>query len=94
MRPKRLSDSFVRTVKRPGRYGGYGGHGAVRNSGCEDGGVRSEPNPVPPGLQFHRVNRTRDKNFWSVRVSQSMRIIVHKTAVKQIRRQADRLLPP
>ncbi|MCY4482025.1 MAG: tyrosine-type recombinase/integrase [Spirochaetaceae bacterium] len=27
-RPKRLSASFVRTVKRPGRYGdGYGGHG-------------------------------------------------------------------
>ena len=37
-------------------------------------------NPAQPGLQFHRVNRTRDKNFWSVRVSQSMRIIVHKTA--------------
>ena len=26
------------------------------------------------------MNRARDKNFWSVRVSQSMRIIVHKTA--------------
>ena len=27
-RPTRLSASFVRTVKQPGRYGdGYGGHG-------------------------------------------------------------------
>ena len=37
-------------------------------------------NPAQPGLQFHRVNRARDKNFWSVRVSQSVRMIAHKTA--------------
>ena len=33
-------------------------------------------NPAQPGPQFRRVNRARDKNFWSVRVSQSVRMIV------------------
>ena len=37
-------------------------------------------NPAQPGLQFHRVDRARDKNFWSVRVNKAMRMIVHKTA--------------
>lgn len=35
-------------------------------------------NPVSPGLSFHKVDRARDKHFWSVRVSQDIRIIVHK----------------
>ena len=32
-----------------------------------------------PGLSFHRVDKARDPNFWSVRVNQDIRIIVHKT---------------
>ena len=36
-------------------------------------------NPAQPGLQFHKVNRSRDPNFWSVRVSRDVRIIVHRT---------------
>ena len=36
-------------------------------------------NPGQPGLQFHRVERARDKNFWSVRVNKGVRMIVHKT---------------
>ena len=35
--------------------------------------------PSRPSLQFHRVERTRDRNFWSVRVSSDIRIIVHRT---------------
>ena len=35
--------------------------------------------PSRPGLQFHRLDRARDKNFWSVRVSSDVRIIVHRT---------------
>ena len=31
-------------------------------------------------MQFHRVERARDKNFWSVRVNRGVRMIVHKTA--------------
>ena len=36
--------------------------------------------PDRPGLQFHRIDNSKDPNFWSVRVSRDMRIIVHKTA--------------
>lgn len=35
--------------------------------------------PDQPGLQFHRIDKSRDPNFWSVRVSRDIRIIVHKT---------------
>lgn len=36
-------------------------------------------NPSSPGLQFHRIDQSKDPNFWSVRVSRDLRIIVHKT---------------
>jgi mRNA-degrading endonuclease RelE of RelBE toxin-antitoxin system len=37
-------------------------------------------NPASPGMQFHKLNKARGKNFWSVRVSADIRLIVHKTA--------------
>jgi mRNA-degrading endonuclease RelE of RelBE toxin-antitoxin system len=37
-------------------------------------------NPANPGLQFHKLDKAKDKNFWSVRVSSDLRIIVHKTS--------------
>jgi hypothetical protein len=39
-----------------------------------------QTDPTRPGMSFHRLDRARDKNFWSVRVSSDIRIIVHKTA--------------
>ena len=36
-------------------------------------------NPANPGLQFHRLDKVKDQNFWSVRVNLDIRIIVHKT---------------
>jgi mRNA-degrading endonuclease RelE of RelBE toxin-antitoxin system len=36
-------------------------------------------NPASPGLQFHRLDHVKDPNFWSVRVNNDIRIIVHKT---------------
>jgi mRNA-degrading endonuclease RelE of RelBE toxin-antitoxin system len=36
-------------------------------------------NPANPGLSFHKLDRARDKNFWSVRVNRDIRIIVHKS---------------
>jgi mRNA-degrading endonuclease RelE of RelBE toxin-antitoxin system len=36
-------------------------------------------NPANPGMQFHRLDRAKDKNFWSVRVSRDIRLIVHRT---------------
>lgn len=35
--------------------------------------------PASPGMQFHRIDKSRDPNFWSVRVNLDLRLIVHKT---------------
>ncbi len=37
-------------------------------------------NPTNPGFSFHKLDRAKDPNFWSVRVSRDIRLIVHKTA--------------
>ena len=37
-------------------------------------------NPSAPGLSFHRLDKARDKRFWSVRVNSDIRLIVHRTA--------------
>lgn len=36
-------------------------------------------NPANPGMKFHRLSKSKDKHFWSVRASGDIRIIVHKT---------------
>jgi mRNA-degrading endonuclease RelE of RelBE toxin-antitoxin system len=36
-------------------------------------------NPANPGHQFHKLDRARDKDFWSVRVGSDIRLIVHKS---------------
>ena len=38
-----------------------------------------QTNPANPGLSMHRLTGAKDPNFWSARVSQDIRIIVHKT---------------
>ena len=35
--------------------------------------------PTAPGMKFHRIERSRDAHFWSVRASGDLRLIVHKT---------------
>ncbi len=35
--------------------------------------------PSNPGLQFHRVDRAKDPDFWVVRASRDIRVIVHMT---------------
>jgi hypothetical protein len=37
-----------------------------------------QANPVNTGMQLHKLDRAKDKNFWSVRVASDIRIIVHK----------------
>lgn len=34
--------------------------------------------PAGPGLKFHKLDKAKDKHFWSVRVSADVRLIVHK----------------
>ena len=36
-------------------------------------------NPTHPGMSFHKLDKARDKNFWSLRVSSDIRMIVHKS---------------
>ena len=36
-------------------------------------------NPASPGLKFHKLEKTKDKRFCSIRVNSDLRLIVHKT---------------
>ncbi len=36
-------------------------------------------NPAAPGMRFHRLDGVRDPNFWSIRVSRDIRLIVHRS---------------
>lgn len=56
----------------------------ARLSGDEQKAVKTtafdlQMNPASPGLSFHKLDKARDKNFWSLRVSSDIRLIVHKT---------------
>ena len=37
-------------------------------------------NPANPGMQLHRIDLIKDKNFWSARITRDLRLIVHRTA--------------
>jgi mRNA-degrading endonuclease RelE of RelBE toxin-antitoxin system len=37
-------------------------------------------NPASPGMSFHKLDKAKDKNFWSIRISSDIRLIVHKSA--------------
>lgn len=43
-----------------------------------------QTNPQNPGLQLHRIENSKDRNFWSVRVNRDIRIIVHKTQASML----------
>ena len=36
--------------------------------------------PDQPGHSFHKLDRAKDRRFWSVRVNRDLRLIVHKTS--------------
>jgi hypothetical protein len=57
----------------------------ARLTGAEQKAVKTtafdlQIDPSTSGMHFHRLDRARDRNFWSVRVNADIRIIVHKTA--------------
>jgi hypothetical protein len=35
-------------------------------------------NPAHPSLSFHKLDKAKDKNFWSIRVTSDIRMIVHR----------------
>ena len=39
----------------------------------------AQVNPTSPSLRFHKLDRGRDKNFWSLSVGMDIRIIAHRT---------------
>jgi mRNA-degrading endonuclease RelE of RelBE toxin-antitoxin system len=36
-------------------------------------------NPAHPGLQYHKLEKPKDRRFWSIRVNSDVRLIVHRT---------------
>ena len=56
----------------------------ARLSGDEQKAVKTaafdlQLNQAHPALQFHKLDKAKDPNFWSVRVSLDIRLIVHRT---------------
>ena len=56
----------------------------ARLTGAEQKAVKTtafdlQLDPSAPGMSFHRLDRARDPNFWSVRVNGDIRLIVHRT---------------
>lgn len=55
----------------------------VRLTGSEQKAVKTtafdlQMNPAGTGMSFHKIDRARDRNFWSVRVNADIRLIVHR----------------
>ena len=66
----RISDTFL--------------DGLARLTGDEQKAVKTtvfdlQVNPANPGHQLRKLDRAKDKHFWSVRVGSDIRLIVHKT---------------
>lgn len=67
----RIADSFTKALTRLTREE----QKAVKTSAFD-----LHTNPDNPGLQLHRIDASKDQNFWSCRVNRDIRIIIHKTA--------------
>ncbi len=56
----------------------------ARLSGDEQKAVKTtafdlQVNPANPGMSLHKLDKSKDKNFWSVRAGSDIRLIVHRT---------------
>jgi len=76
----RISDTFTDSL--------------ARLTGDEQKAVKTtafdlQMNPANPGMSFHKLDNAKDKNFWSVRVSSDIRLIVHKTQASLLLCYAD-----
>ena len=36
--------------------------------------------PASPGMRFHKLDKAKDRNFWSLWASGDLRLIVHRTS--------------
>ena len=46
-------------------------------------------NPANRGIHLHRIERSKDRNFWSARTSRGLRLVVHRTALSLLLCYAD-----
>ncbi|MBU3888564.1 UvrD-helicase domain-containing protein [Methylosinus sp. KRF6] len=56
-----------------------------RLSGLDQKAVKAsvfdlQMDPTGNGLQLHRIDKSKDQNFWSARVNRDIRLIIHKTS--------------
>jgi mRNA-degrading endonuclease RelE of RelBE toxin-antitoxin system len=66
----RIADSFQTALRRLA---------AQEQKAAKETVYDLQTDPTAPGLQFHRIDKSKDPNFWSMRVNRDIRIIVHKT---------------
>lgn len=67
----RIADSFTKALRRLT---------ADEQKAVKTSAFDLQTNPDNPGLQLHRIDASKDVNFWSCRVNRDIRIIIHKTA--------------
>lgn len=67
----RIADSFTKAL---------GKLNAQEQSAAKITVFDLQQDPSAPGLQFHRIDKSKDANFWSIRCNRDIRIIVHKTS--------------
>ena len=51
--------------------------------------VQIHESPDHPSLQLHRVDRSKDPNFWTARVSRDIRIVLHKHGAETLLAHVD-----
>ena len=67
----RIADSFTKAL---------GKLNAQEQSAAKITVFDLQQDPSAPGLQFHRIDKSKDPNFWAIRSNRDIRLIVHKTA--------------
>ena len=67
----RIADSFTKALSRLN---------AQEQSAVKITVFDLQQDPSAPGLQFHRIDKSKDPNFWSIRANRDVRIVIHKTA--------------
>ena len=67
----RIADSFTKALSKLG---------SQEQSAAKITVFDLQQDPSAPGLQFHRIDKSKDPNFWSIRANRDIRVIVHKTA--------------
>src|SRR6201987_3879979 len=67
----RIADTFTDSLARFTRE---------ERKACNTSAFDLQIDPANPGLSFHKLDKAKDKNFWSVRVNRDIRLIVHRTS--------------